>query len=166
MGFFSIDRMGGILPNDNPPGQGKRSRVVRSNYRATRVREDFMRHVHILAVGQDPMILSTRSAILRSAGHIVVPASSIGESIELFLDEDFDLVLLCHTVSVEDRDRLTRAILAAGSHIPIYTVAPLSRETRLGDADSVIASRPENLVKEVEQAARNAAALVINVRQL
>ena len=125
-----------------------------------------MGHVHILAVGQDPMILSTRSSILRSAGHYVVPMSSIGASVELFQDEDFDLVLLCHTVSVEDRDWLTRAIRASGSHVPIYTLAPLSGETQRGFADGVISSDPQNLVQGVEQAVRNATTLVINARQL
>lgn len=103
------------------------------------------------------MILSTRSSILRSAGHLVVPASSITKFIELFQDSDFDLVLLCHSLPADDRDRLTRAIRASGSHIPIFTVAPLSNETQRGLADGVISSAPQDLVQGVEQATRNSA---------
>lgn len=59
----------------------------------------------ILSVGQDPMVLSTRCSILRSAGYLVRPSSSIAEAIDLFDDLDVDLVLLCHSISVQDRDR-------------------------------------------------------------
>ena len=60
-----------------------------------------MSPVFLLAVGQDPIVLSTRCSILRSAGYMVAEASSIAESLELFKDADFDLVLLCHSIPVQ-----------------------------------------------------------------
>jgi hypothetical protein len=108
-----------------------------------------MSPVFLLAVGQDPIVLSTRCSILRSAGYMVAEAFSIAESIELFKDADFDLVLLCHSIPVQDRDKLTRAMRSSGSRIPIYAVAPLSGGFTPGSADGIISSRPENLKKEL-----------------
>lgn len=125
-----------------------------------------MKRVLILAVGQDPMILSSRCSILRSAGHIVVSAFSIASSFDLFRSVDFDVVILCHSISEEDRDRLTSAIRASGSHIPIYTVAALATETPPGITDGLLSSSPESLIEEVERAARRPAEILNNVGQV
>lgn len=103
----------------------------------------------ILVVGQDPVVLSTRSSILRSAGYIVRSASSVAESINLFQDADFDMLLLCHSISVQDRDRLTRVIRSTGSRIPIYSIAPASKDSQAGVADGILSSKPENLINEL-----------------
>jgi CheY-like chemotaxis protein len=117
----------------------------------------------ILAVGRDSTILDSRCSILRNAGHVVMAGTSIAEAIGLFQNADFDLVLLCHTVRVEDRDGLISAIRALGSCIPIYIVAAHSGETRQGVADGLLSSNPEKLIKEVQQAARKDATLVNSV---
>ena len=104
----------------------------------------------ILAVGQDPMVLSTRCSILRSAGYLVRPSSSIAEAIDIFDDLDVDLVLLCHSISVEDRDRLTQVIRSGGSRTPIYTVSTASSEFEAGGADGILSSRPEALITELD----------------
>lgn len=59
----------------------------------------------ILAVGQDEDLLHTRSAVLRkcNAGATTARAS---EAIEILKAERFDLVVLCHTLSTEDRNTL------------------------------------------------------------
>lgn len=104
----------------------------------------------ILAVGDDPTILSTRCSILRSAGYIVMPASSVSESIDLFRNGDFDLMLLCHSIPVEHRNRLIRAVRSTGSHIPIYAVASASGDFQAGLANGTVSSRPRDLIDELE----------------
>lgn len=101
----------------------------------------------ILVVGQDQLILETRCAILRSAGYTVRSASSIRESIDLFHAGDFDLIVLCHSVCAEDRDRITLVIRSNGSRIPILTVASASTDFREGLADGTLSSRPQDLIK-------------------
>lgn len=110
----------------------------------------------ILAVGQDPSVLSTRCSILRSAGYLVRSSSSIAEAIGLFEDLDPDLVLLCHSIPVQDRDRLTRVIRLAGSRIPIYTVASAASDLEAGGADGIISCRPEVLIRELDAVLRTA----------
>lgn len=106
--------------------------------------------VVILVVGQDPVILQTRSSILRSAGYAAREASTIAEAIDLFQNGDFDLVLLCHSLSVADRDRIVRFVRSGGSRVPIYTVSSASGDFQAGSADRVLSSRPQDLIKELE----------------
>lgn len=106
----------------------------------------------ILAVGQDPMVLSTRCSILRSAKYTVRSASSVEEAFDLFRKADFDLVLLCHSIPVEGHDRLIQVVRSTGSRIPIYIVAAASRDFEAGLADGIISSRPEDLLKELDAA--------------
>lgn len=110
--------------------------------------------VLILAVGQDPMVLSSRCSILRSAGYLVRPSSSIAEAIDVFEDLDLDLVLLCHSIPVEDRDRLTGVIRSTGSRIPIYTVGSASSDFEAGRADGIVSCRPEALIRELDAVLR------------
>lgn len=101
--------------------------------------------VHILAVGLDPMVLSSRCSILRHAGYFVEPASGIDEAIERLSGTDFDLMLLCHSIPVPDRDRLIKIVRSKDSKIPIYLVA--SSDSEAGLVDGILSSRPEDLLK-------------------
>lgn len=77
----------------------------------------------ILSIGHDPELLSIRNLLLRSAGYIVQSASSIERAINSFREGDFDLVVMCHSLSEEERVRLTRYIREDGSSVPIIGVA-------------------------------------------
>lgn len=103
----------------------------------------------ILAVGQDPLVLSTRCSILRSVGYIVRSASSASEAVDLFRSADFDLLLLCHSVAIPDRDRIIRAIRSTGSRVPIYTVSSSSGDFRADQADGILSSTPQDLIEEL-----------------
>ena len=103
--------------------------------------------VHILAVGWDPIVLSSRCSVLRYAGYIVRWASSIDETVEGLSETDFELVLLCHSIPVQDRDRVIEIIRSANPQIPIYSVASASSDSGAGLVDGIISSRPEDLLK-------------------
>lgn len=107
--------------------------------------------VLILVAGQDPEVLSTRCSVLRAAGYIVRPAASVAESIDLFQNGDFDLMLLCHSIPVQDRDWLIRFIRSTGSHIPICTVSSACQDFQAGLADRTLSSRPQDLIKELDE---------------
>ena len=106
----------------------------------------------ILAVGHDRELLGTRSAILQTAGCVAIPAFSMNEAIEHFMANDFDLVLLCHTIAAPDRDRLTSMIRATGSLTPIITIAPLTSHISDAVADATIAADPEGFLRGIEDA--------------
>lgn len=89
----------------------------------------------VLSVGLDPLTLYSREAVLRSAGYIVVSALSIKDAFHLFQNGDFDLIVLCHTVPVRDRDRLIWLIRQSGSRIPVASILGTpGKETVFSDA--------------------------------
>ena len=108
--------------------------------------------VVILAVGKDPMVLNTRSLILRSAGYIVKSSTSIDEAAALTREVDADMVLLCHSISVQERDWVIRAIRASGSRIPIYTVSPASIDFSPSLAGGTLPNNPADFPKSIKAA--------------
>jgi CheY-like chemotaxis protein len=111
-----------------------------------------MPHTTILVVGQDPALLETRGAILRTAGCVTIPALSIDEAIVHFVARDFDLVLLCHSMPAPNRYRLTSLIRATGSLTPVVTVAPLTGQVPDSVTDATIAAEPERFLSGIEDA--------------
>lgn len=109
----------------------------------------------ILSIGLDPDLMVTRSLVLQSAGYLVVSAYSIKEAVGRFQEGDFDLVLLCQSISTIDHDRLTAWIRASGSRIPIVSVSP-----RLYQDDAfagvTIGSEPAALLRGIREALINA----------
>ena len=77
----------------------------------------------VLTVGFDSSLMRTRSLVLQSAGYIVESASSLKEAVARFRAGDFDLVLLCHSIPMKDRDHLTCLIRAMGSLTPVISIA-------------------------------------------
>lgn len=76
----------------------------------------------VLAVGFDQSAMTTRIQVMQSAGYVVVRASSLKETVYQFQSGDFDLILLCHSISAADRERLTCLIRASGSLTPVVSI--------------------------------------------
>lgn len=102
----------------------------------------------ILNVGQDPELLRTRALILRAQGY-AVESCSICEAINCFRAGDFDLVILCHSVPQEERERLICLIRDCGCSTPVLFVAAASTDCpeRLADASS--RSNPRELLQRI-----------------
>jgi CheY-like chemotaxis protein len=111
----------------------------------------------ILAVGQDPTLLDTRNLILRSAGYMVEPARSIGQAISHFRAGDFDLVVVCHSVPAQDRDRLASLIRTSGSATPIVCISAMTGEQHDAFADAIIESDPRMLLCGIKEVLAKAA---------
>jgi CheY-like chemotaxis protein len=104
---------------------------------------------NILAVGQDPVLLKTRSQILRAEGFAVVPVLSLSKAIGYLLEGDFDLILLCHSIPVQIRERLAQRI-REHTRTPIVTVAAYSGEHD-SFAEATIENDPESLIADLRQ---------------
>ena len=101
----------------------------------------------LLNVGQEPWLLHTRELLLRSAGYIVESAHSVEDAIHRFRAGDFDLVILCHSVPAEERQRLVCLIRDHGSSTPVIFVAAGAR----GSSVQGIPSDPVGLLNAVKQ---------------
>ena|SRR5450756_239952 len=62
----------------------------------------------ILTVGQDPILLSTRAAVLRTIKADVIAAPSAG-AMDLIQHNHFDAVVLCHTLSKAESSEIAEA---------------------------------------------------------
>jgi CheY-like chemotaxis protein len=104
-----------------------------------------MLHTLVLAVGRDPVLLETRSQVLQAAGYTVIPEHSLKKAVARFREGDFDLVLLCHSISAKDRERLTRLLREHTSRTPIVSVSS-SMSALDSFADATIGNDPRELL--------------------
>jgi hypothetical protein len=94
-----------------------------------------MRITVVLAVCMDSWQLAAERSMWNSAGYFFVPATSIRDAMNHFKAGDFDLVLLGHLLSAEDKERLTRSIRACGSSTQVVSIAgPQSNYDYFADA--------------------------------
>jgi CheY-like chemotaxis protein len=99
----------------------------------------------ILSAGRDADLLKRRNAALLEQGYKVAAASDSYEVVEKLLHGDFDLVLLCHTMADEDRQRLARIISSYTPSTPVVCIS----EKEHGDSEPgarIVRCRPEQLL--------------------
>jgi CheY-like chemotaxis protein len=102
----------------------------------------------ILSVGENRLLLEARNIILRAAGYMVESARSLKQAIDHCLTRDFDVVIMCHSVSSKDRDCLTCWIRASGS---LTRVVSVSKNRGQGDdfADANVEHEPEKFLRGI-----------------
>ncbi|HWF04374.1 MAG TPA: hypothetical protein VHA06_11835 [Candidatus Angelobacter sp.] len=69
-----------------------------------------MFRARILSLGYDDVLMPVRSMVLHSAGYEVVETRSWGEALRRLKADPFDLLLICHTVPLDQREALLEAI--------------------------------------------------------
>ena len=111
----------------------------------------------ILSVNLDPELLETQSAILRAAGYVVLPATSIKHAIDYFQTGHFDLVLLDHSIPAQDKDRVIRLLRASGAPVPLVLVVAPPYTIPDSLADATIESKPRKLLSGIKDACENRA---------
>jgi CheY-like chemotaxis protein len=107
-------------------------------------------HTVVLMVGRDRVLVETRSQVLRTAGYIVVPAYTPRQAIDEFVRGDFDLVLLCHSMPEDARERLVSVIREHTSRTPIVSVASFDGQFD-GFADATIENDPNLLIDSLRK---------------
>ena len=104
----------------------------------------------VLAVGHDPLLLKTRGQVLQAAGYVVVSTHSLKDAMAKFLHGDFDLVILCHSLPVEQREHLTYFIREQTSLTPIISISPNWGQHDLF-TDVTIDNDPNELVRGLRE---------------
>lgn len=105
----------------------------------------------ILAVGRDTHLLSTRADVLRQCNAGVISASPSAAP-DLLKTQRFDLVVLCHTLSSEDMNRL--AVIARQQASDVQVLEVINGVERIWSqlpsaADDTSQAKPETLVAKV-----------------
>jgi DNA-binding response OmpR family regulator len=77
----------------------------------------------ILSIGTNPRVLNRRIQALEAEGYVVRAAYSVKDALQEFEQGDFDAVLLCSSLSAEEKQLLSRRIRGFGSLVPIMAAA-------------------------------------------
>jgi DNA-binding response OmpR family regulator len=109
-----------------------------------------MAHTVVLMVGRDRVLVETRSQVLRTSGYVVVPAFTLGQAMDEFLQGDFDLVLLCHSIPENTRERLVDVLRKHTSRTPIVSVASFEGQFD-AFADATIENDPTLLIASLRK---------------
>lgn len=105
---------------------------------------------HLLSIGADPSVLATRSDVLKRAGYLVSTASSETSACQIMREGGFDLVVVCHSLTVADRRKVIEA--AQESHRKPKIIA-IHREERDAAADASVHSLdgPDRLLEVIAE---------------
>jgi DNA-binding response OmpR family regulator len=107
-----------------------------------------MHNIVALAVGPDPLLLETRGQVPRNAGYTVVSALSVEQALQSFVSVDFDIIILCHSIPVRERERLTYAIRRHSPNTRVVVIA--GRLSALDSfSDAALDNDPEILLQEI-----------------
>lgn len=101
-----------------------------------------MQKLRILSVGNDPSLLNSRELVLQSAGYAVLSMSS-SASLSKDLLQQFDVVVLCHTV--KSCDQVVHSIRLLRPDLPILLVDELCCES-VRSGEIYVSPQPETLL--------------------
>jgi hypothetical protein len=88
----------------------------------------------ILSISYDRTLLTTRELILAAAGYKVRSVLGLEAALAESGRNDFDLVIVGHSISLEDRSKILRRVRKC-SKAPILALWRLGPEERLDNAD-------------------------------
>jgi CheY-like chemotaxis protein len=87
-----------------------------------RLRSGMTTPPHILSVGNNPILMSSRSLLLRNAGYAVDETYTVDKAISLLEADSIDAVLICHTVPKHDQQVLIAAIREKRRLMPVLCI--------------------------------------------
>jgi len=79
---------------------------------------------HLLSVGYDPLLMRTRSFVLRQAGFTVDEAYNLNGALGLLMSDSIDAVLLCHTVPKDKQRSFIQQRTASDDCCPSFASKP------------------------------------------
>jgi|tagenome__1003787_1003787.scaffolds.fasta_scaffold20787077_2 CheY-like chemotaxis protein len=109
--------------------------------------------VIVLSVGKNPLLLRTRKEILTRLGCSVTTVMDNAEFVDQFFGGDFDLIVLCHTVPLEERQNILRLVKKHRPSMPAVVVSNYSDDNVMVKPDPsgiTVAPEPDGLVRVVQ----------------
>jgi DNA-binding response OmpR family regulator len=100
-----------------------------------------------LQIGDDPSLLRTRAGVLRLAGLRVLNLDPHVDWAEAIRKENFDLVVLCHSLSPSERKSVTTLIRRYKPRVPVFLVS--SSEGCPEDVTAILPCQPQSLVADI-----------------
>ncbi len=84
---------------------------------------------HILSVGKDPGLMSSRTLLLLNAGYAVQEAHALDKAKDLVHSDSIDITLLCHTVPEGEKRILIALVREKRSLMPVIYIRSYRHES-------------------------------------
>jgi CheY-like chemotaxis protein len=108
----------------------------------------------ILSLATDPSLLKLREMILRAAGYEVMSATNLLQVIEAYASGDFDLILIGHTISGNEKRRIAIKLRELGTKGEVLELCLVSPE--IPNVDHwLIESEPQQLLDRIREVLYN-----------
>lgn len=113
-----------------------------------------LRNLQVLSVGYDRNLLVSRSLLLRSSGYTVTEAYSPHQALALVRSDVIDIMLICHTVTQDERRALVSAVRKQRRLIPILCVSDTDFHLPDGDGCRIVSNSPVELLSAFDSLVR------------
>jgi len=104
---------------------------------------------HLLSVGYDPVLMQTRSLLLRQAGFTVDEAYNLNGAFARVKSDSIDAVLLCHTVPQDEQRSFISAARQLRRMLPIICIQAHDHDVHQHNCLSV-GSDPAQLLEAIK----------------
>ena len=106
---------------------------------------------HILSVGNNPTLMSSRTLILRAAGYVVEESYTVDKAINLVEADSIDVTLICHTIPKNDQQVLITIVREKRRLMPVLCIRSSAFESAPRSCIAVD-NEPEALLNAVRVA--------------
>ena len=113
---------------------------------------------HILSVGKDPTLMSSRTMLLLNAGYAVQEALTLDKAKDLVHSGSIDVTLLCHTVPERDQRLLIYLVREKRRLMPILCIRSHDHES-VPRACIAVDNGPEALLQTLKSVIQSPGAL-------
>src|SRR5689334_4483388 len=109
---------------------------------------------HILSVGTDPTLMSSRTLLLLNAGYAVQEAFTLDKAKDLVHADSIDITLLCHTVPEREQRLLIYQVREKRSLMPILCIRAYDHQS-VPRTCVAVSNEPEALLRALKSAVQS-----------
>lgn len=112
---------------------------------------------HILSVGKDPTLMSSRTLLLLSAGYAVQEALTLDKAKNLIHSDLIDVTVLCHTLPESDQRLLIYLVREKRNLMPVLCIRSYEHQSTPRTCISVD-NEPEALLQALKSLMQSSSA--------
>jgi DNA-binding response OmpR family regulator len=106
----------------------------------------------LLIYGNDSMLLTTRCIILEKAGYDVVTTSTFAEAMLLLMNQPFNLLILCQSLTQEERRGMLESARAINSELKCAVLQFTGGHEKIANEETLDGLRgPTNLIESIHR---------------
>ena len=106
----------------------------------------------LLIYGNDSMLLTTRRIILEKEGYDVIVTSAFSEAMLLLMNQPFNLLLLCQSLTQEERRGMLESASAINPELKCAVLQFTNGHEKMGNEETLDGLRgPMNLIESIHR---------------